>query len=538
MPHVLHNINHDVNHDFAGAIDGAFANRVYPALTVIDTALNSYEPGVSSSRRLHDEIADTNEPAEFGSYGHAKTMTASGNPILLGLAENPLLGGNLHLIVDGWRPGDAVEIHVGAEEDVPSPPEGTSYTTSMRVFPAAGGQLIIPLPTQSSFEGMGLSAQARVVDFGSGEAALSNGIRFRLSATGPGANKMGHRAGQPSRALYSPDGAHALMLNRGSEDIFLYEIAGNAMELRSVFPPRIGFVERAAFDTATPMGDLPLGMALVPDASTDNDDALLYVINESTRTLSALRVDWVTGTIHPIRDQIASSLAPDGFTASQRIGQELFEDSSRAQTTGNFNNSCASCHFEGGADGNVWQRPAGPRSTMPVYGGTLGTGLILWKGVRLNMGETGPMFGGENGGHGILTDAAAARASNDYHEIIPVPAQPESLNLTTAATLPTAEAQFGSDLFFGTNGSGLNPGMRVRQLRRRATTTTEDNPVQLPRARASTRWTSSHPDAERRRDTLATALDPSCVSHSRENLVTAINIRNVNTGVNVDGGID
>ena len=122
VPHVLHNINHDVNHDFAGAIDGDFANRVYPALTVIDTALDSYEPGVSSSRRLHNEITDTNEPAEFGSYGHAKMMAASGNPILLGLAENPVLGGNVHFIVDGWRPGDLVEIHIGAEETSPRRP--------------------------------------------------------------------------------------------------------------------------------------------------------------------------------------------------------------------------------------------------------------------------------------------------------------------------------------------------------------------------------------------------------------------------------
>ena len=53
----------------------------------------------------------------------------------------------------------------------------------------------------------------------------------------------------------------------------------------------------------------------------------------------------------------------------------------------------------------MWQRPAGPRTTMPVYGGSLATGLILWKGVRLNMGETGPMFGGENGGTGVLNDS-------------------------------------------------------------------------------------------------------------------------------------
>jgi hypothetical protein len=30
----------------------------------------------------------------------------------------------------------------------------------------------------------------------------------------------------------------------------------------TVFPPRHGFVERTALSTSTPLGDLPLGMAL------------------------------------------------------------------------------------------------------------------------------------------------------------------------------------------------------------------------------------------------------------------------------------
>ena len=46
----------------------------------------------------------------------------------------------------------------------------------------------------------------------------------------------------------------------------------------------------------------------------------------------------------------------DEVSFSARLGLEIFEDASRAQTTGQFNNSCASCHFEGGEDGNVWQQ--------------------------------------------------------------------------------------------------------------------------------------------------------------------------------------
>src|SRR4030095_13660140 len=156
------------------------------------------------------------------------------------------------------------------------------------------------------------------------------------------------------------------------------------------------------------------------DPTTNNEDALLYVMNELTRTVSVLRIDWAANTIVQEHAQIPTLLNPDHYTVSQRLGEELFEDASRGQTTaahgtiGEFNNSCASCHFEGGEDGNVWQRPAGPRSTMPVYGGSIATGLILWKGVRLNMGETGPMFGGENGGGGVFTDVEQ-QGLIDYH---------------------------------------------------------------------------------------------------------------------------
>jgi hypothetical protein len=236
--------------------------------------------------------------------------------------------------------------------------------------------------------------------------------------------------------------------------VFLYDVSGSDMELVSVFPPRYEFVERTALDTATPMGDLPLGMALVADPNTSNDDALLYVFNESTSTMSSLRIDFGANTIAQEAPQISTLSGADKYTAAQRIGQELFEDSSRAQTAGNFNNSCASCHFEGGADGNVWQRPAGPRSTMPVYGGPLLTGLVLWKGVRANMGETGPMFGGENGGHGILTDAEQ-EGLREYHKVIPVPLNP-NLGVDGVGSDYSVDAAFGKDLFFGTNDTGFN----------------------------------------------------------------------------------
>ena len=525
IPHLLHNVNHDVNHNFGPTMAGNFANRVYPALTMLDATLNSFGSPGDASNRLHHELSDSLHPAEYVPYGRAR-RDGFGNILTLGGIGSPIKGTTATFVVDGMQPGDTGVVLIGSLEE-----DGTNSSPSGRLLkprftiPLVGNTATLTLastPLQSGTVGL---AQAFVTHPGSGEQVYSTGLRFVTATAGFGANKMGYRAGHPSRVLFSPDGDHALMLNRGSEDLFLYKVTGNNLELRSVFPPRYGFVAREPLDTTSPLGDLPLGMALTPDLSTpDNDDARVFIVNETTRTLSILRVDWVTGTIHRQKNQINLHQGPDAFTLSERVGQELFEDASRPQTAGNFNNSCASCHFEGGDDANVWQRGAGPRSTMPVYGGTLGTGLILWKGVRLNMGETGPMFGGENGGTGVMTDAQQ-QGLIDYHQKLAIPLNP---NLDPVTGQYSATAAFGKDLYFGTNATGLNPSLRSAGCAA-CHPDVETNPGSFPGPRFYT--------ADFVHPTLAGGetmggFDPNCVS-LRDNIV-APNLREVNTGANVD----
>lgn len=526
VPHLLHNINHDVNHDFGGAIPGDFANRVYPALTVLDLAQNSYGQPGDASARLHNEWADPTAPAEYASFGVGKTMASSGNPILLGGVGSPVLGGQAQLVVSGWRPGDTVVVLLGNfEANVPLGSAGTLRLQPRFTFNAVGGTVTVNIPNQPSLDGFVAKAQALVTDGVSGEQSLSNLIKFRLRPQAAlTTGKMGHRAGHPSRVRFSPDGQRVLMLNRGSEDVFLYDRSGSDLVLRSVYPPRLDFAPRAPLDETTPLGDVPMGMALVADAATDNDDALVYVLNEGTRTLSTLRVDWTTGAIQRVGGQIKTITGTDTFTFSERLGFEIFEDASRSQTTGNFNNSCASCHFEGGDDANVWQRPSGPRSTMPVYGGTLGTGLFLWKAERLHMGETGPMFGGENGGHGIFTPSER-QSLIDYHEQIAFPLNP---NLDPVSNGLTPLAELGQDLFFGTNDTGLNPTGRsagCATCHPRVEIDPFNNSV--PRF-----FTVDVLLPELLDGSPMENFDPDCFS-LRENII-AVNIRNVNSGVNVD----
>lgn len=161
---------------------------------------------------------------------------------------------------------------------------------------------------------------------------------------------------------------------------------------------------------------------------------------------------------------------------------------------------------------------------MPMYGGTLGTGLILWKGVRLNNGETGPMFGGENGGTGVLTNAEQ-QGLVDYHEILPFPLNP---NLDPVTGQYSAQAALGKDLYFGTNTTGLNPTGRNAGCVA-CHPDAETNPFANPGPRF---YTADFIDPTLTHGEMLASLDPDCVT-LRENFVT-INMRNVNSGANVD----
>jgi YVTN family beta-propeller protein len=521
VPHVLANINHDVNFNFGPGLAGNFANRIYPALTILDATNNSFGQPGDGSRRLHNELSDPLHPAEFVPFGRGKVMATGGLPTLGGVGA-PIPGTSVTFVVSGMVAGQTAQLILGQSEvNVFSGSLGTLLVRPRFVLNMTGNSINYTIPASATnFVGI---AQALITD-PSGEQAYSTALRWVTGSAGHGLDKLGYRAGQPQFARYSPSGNSLLMLNRGSEDLFLYKVSGNDLELQTVFPPRYGFTPRAPLDTSSPLGDLPLGMAVVPDTTTTNDDARVYVLNEVTRTLSVLRVDWTAGTIQKLKNQIPTHLGADAMTSSQILGEELFEDASRPQTSGNFNNSCASCHFEGGEDANVWQRSNGPRSTMPTYGGTLGTGLILWKGVRLNMGETGPMFGGENGGTGILSDAEQT-ALRDFHEIMPYPLNP---NLNPVGSGYSSLAAFGKDLYFGLNNTGLNPSLRHAGCAV-CHPDFESNPGSFPGPRA---YTADFINPQLSHGETLGQLDPTCFS-LQQNIV-AINIRNVNTGTDVD----
>jgi hypothetical protein len=429
-----------------------------------------------------------------------------------------VLGGSADFLISGFEPGDSAVLLIGKSEvNIDKGDEGKLLVRARFGKVMVSDHVSLQIPATSALEDVTYYAQARVVSAATGQTKFTNAVRFHMDWQGLAVGKMGYRAGTPPRLFSQARRDPAQQGLRGPVPL----LGERATCTRCVFP-------RHSFE----------GARLSPDhaSATYRSDGprprrrhreRAGAITRSTRraALSFLRGGLGAGTIGAPRP-IGPCAAPDAFTLSQRIGEEIFEDASRPQTAGNFNNSCASCHFEGGADADVWQRSNGPRSTMPLYGGTLGTGFILWKAVRINMGETGPMFAGENGGTGVFTDAEQ-QGLTDYHEKLAIPLNP---NLDPVTGRYTANAAVGRDLFFGSNDTGTNP------FGRNAGCATchpdfETNPNLHPGPRFYTKdFVNPLLSAG---ETLG-RLDPNCFSLRENHLVGDGNIANVNTGCNID----
>jgi hypothetical protein len=337
----------------------------------------------------------------------------------------------------------------------------TGLLASGNLDGSGSASFTLPISNAPSVADMSMYFQA-VTGLGTTTAdQYTNGVRAILGAGNEAipAKTLPVRLAQPSKVEFSADGRRALVLQRGSEDIAVFDVTGGSIQFMGITPRRDSTPSptqldknHTPFDLARVIGDRPTGMVLA-DADALNDRASLLVNNEASRDVSILQVNYTTGVVgNPsgtLKNYVASGV--DKFSASERSGEEIFTDGSREQTTGLFSNTCESCHYEGGEDGSVWQRPHGPRSTIAMYGGIRRTGFLLWKAVRMNLGETGPMFGGENGGHGVFTDAEQ-EALIAYAEKIPVPLNGHLVNAQL-----TTQAAIGRDLFLGTNDTFTNP---------------------------------------------------------------------------------
>ena len=114
------------------------------------------------------------------------------------------------------------------------------------------------------------------------------------------------------------------------------------------------------------LGSNPRGIALAPD------ERFAYVNNTLSGSVSVIDVaaNAVVATIDVTTIPLAANILN---------GKRLFHTSNRTTLSKDRWISCATCHFDGGADGRTWFFRDGPRNTTALFG-IGGTLPMHWSG--------------------------------------------------------------------------------------------------------------------------------------------------------------
>ena len=104
--------------------------------------------------------------------------------------------------------------------------------------------------------------------------------------------------------------------------------------------------------------------------------------------------------VAPIRVEHSrvTRIGDDPMPEDMRLGRRIFTYAFNESLAANGFFACASCHFEGGEDGQVWIVPGGERQTPQLAGRLDGTGPFNWLGTEneldTNMDKTIERMGG------------------------------------------------------------------------------------------------------------------------------------------------
>ena len=145
---------------------------------------------------------------------------------------------------------------------------------------------------------------------------------------------------------FSPLGDYAFIAIQGS----------NAIDVRDVYTGAVV----AGFDGT---GLAPQGLVMASDGST------LYVHNFMSRSVSAFDVSGVTSSTNFAIPKIGevTTVANETLSASELRGKQIFYNAADPRMNQDGYISCASCHPDGGHDGQVWDftdRGEGVRNTI------------------------------------------------------------------------------------------------------------------------------------------------------------------------------
>lgn len=153
----------------------------------------------------------------------------------------------------------------------------------------------------------------------------------------------------PFGVVFSPDGERIFVVNAGSDDLSVIDLATG----RSV--------------AHLPLGANPRGIAMAPDGSR------LFANNVLDGTLTVVDAEdmQIESTVLITRIPLETDVL---------VGKRIFNSAEAPVLTTDNWISCATCHFDGGADSRTWLGfPDGPRNTPPLFG--VGDTLpIHWSG--------------------------------------------------------------------------------------------------------------------------------------------------------------
>ncbi len=214
--------------------------------------------------------------------------------------------------------------------------------------------------------------------------------------------------GMPIAVAIDPARSRLYAVNAASDDVSVTDLANGI---------GVGHVV---------VGQRPRDLALSPDA------ARLYVLDQLSNDITV--VD--TATLAVVS---TLALADDPRPTAERLGERLFTTSRPPSVARDHWISCASCHLDGGLDGQTWLgTDDGPRNT-PTLRGVQATEPFHWSGTRENTQAFGETFTGLMAGTGLTpAELDALAAFVDSLRPIASPRRAPDGSLTAAAVAGTA----------------------------------------------------------------------------------------------------
>ena len=160
--------------------------------------------------------------------------------------------------------------------------------------------------------------------------------------------------GMPIAVVLSEDGTLLYVANAASDDISVIDLTQGI---------GVGHI---------PVGHHPRDLALSPDGDR------LYTSNMVSDNVSVIDTD----TLSVVN---TFALAEDSRSTIIQQGERIFLTSRPDEIARDNWMACASCHFDGGSDGQIWLGTEGGARNTPILRGIVGTLPLHWSGDRPNV---------------------------------------------------------------------------------------------------------------------------------------------------------